>query len=92
MAKPAARRRARTLTALLDEALRIVEEHGLDGLTMAALAERMDYTTPALYRYFASKGALVAELNRRVLSDVRGALSAAWEALYESTPDPGAGA
>ena len=78
MAKPADRRRARTLSALLDEALQIVREQGLDGLTMASLAERMDYTTPALYRYFPSKGVLIAELNRRVIADVRTALSEAW--------------
>ncbi len=80
MSQEASRRRARTLARICDEALALVSEGGVDGLTMAGLAERVDYSPPALYRYFASKGALLAELNRRVLADVRGALRVAWEA------------
>jgi len=48
--------------------MRQVETQGLDGLTLQAIAHDLDYTVPALYRYFASKDALVAELQRRVVA------------------------
>jgi len=78
MATPRQRRRARTLDRICTEALALVAEGGLEGLTMARLAERVDYTPPALYRYVPSKGALIAELNRMVLADHRARLAAAW--------------
>jgi AcrR family transcriptional regulator len=60
-------RRAELLDRIAVEALLLVQEGGLEGLTMARLGQRVSYTAPALYRYFPSKGALLAELNRRVL-------------------------
>jgi AcrR family transcriptional regulator len=48
--------------------MRQVEAQGLDGLTLQGIARDLDYTVPALYRYFASKDALVAELQRRVVA------------------------
>lgn len=48
--------------------MRQVETHGLDGLTLQKIAHDLDYTVPALYRYFPSKDALVAELQRRVIA------------------------
>jgi len=78
MTSPSQRRRARTLDRIATEAFALVAEGGLEGLTMARLAARVDYTTPALYRYVPSKGALIAELNRRVLVDHRARLSVAW--------------
>ena len=53
--------------ALLDAGLALVGESGLDGLTIAALAARMDWTKGAMYRYYSSKDELVAALNARVL-------------------------
>jgi len=44
-----------------------VETRGLEGLTLQALADELDYSPAALYRYFPSKDALVAELQRRVV-------------------------
>jgi AcrR family transcriptional regulator len=49
-------------------AMRQVETQGLDGLTLQEIARDLDYTVPALYRYFPSKDALVAELQRRVVA------------------------
>jgi AcrR family transcriptional regulator len=48
--------------------MRQVETRGLDGLTLQEIARDLDYTVPALYRYFRSKDALVAELQRRVVA------------------------
>ena len=65
---PRVRRRAARTTQILELAMRQVETQGLDGLTLQAIARDLDYTVPALYRYFASKDALVAELQRRVVA------------------------
>lgn len=65
---PRVKRRAARTTQILELAMRQVETQGLDGLTLQSIAHDLDYTVPALYRYFASKDALVAELQRRVVS------------------------
>jgi AcrR family transcriptional regulator len=52
---------------LLALAARLVDDRGLSGLTMAALAEEADYATASLYTYFASHGALVGALQARAL-------------------------
>lgn len=76
---------------LLDLALDIVDEHGVDGLTMAALAEAGDYATASLYTYFASRSALLAALQERalvVLGGVAEAGAAAWDAALAAAPQP----
>jgi len=62
------RRRAARTTQILALAMRQVETRGLDGLTLQEIARDLDYSVPALYRYFPSKAALVAELQRRVVA------------------------
>lgn len=61
------RNRARKHNAYLDHALAIVTEGGLDALTMPGLAERSDTAVGSLYRYFAGKEAIVAELQLRAV-------------------------
>lgn len=63
------RKREQRLHALLQSALELVMQDGLAGLTMQKLAERQDYAVGALYRYFKSKDALLAALQRQVISD-----------------------
>lgn len=55
----------------------MVERGGLDALSMHKLAEAVDYTPGALYRYFGSKDALLAGLVERILDDVRAHLGRA---------------
>lgn len=77
-----ARKRDRRRDALLDLAADLVEKRGVDGLTMAALAEVSDYATASLYTYFPSRGALVSALQERalgVLADVGESRLAAWD-------------
>lgn len=59
------RRRADRRDAMLDAALAIVMEHGLESLTIARLATQLDMATGAMYRYFSSKTGLVAALQQR---------------------------
>ena len=56
---PQQRRRAQTRQEIIDTAHRIVVEQGQASLTIRSLAERIDYTPGALYKYFASKEALI---------------------------------
>ena len=76
---------ARTASALLDEAERIVESDGLDALTLRHVAAAAGTTTRAVYTAFGSKEALVIALGARGFDLLREAL----EGLSE-TADPAA--
>jgi len=56
-----------SLQRLLKEALAIVDEHGLDGLSMRALAERLGVTAMSLYRYCDSHEALLDAVHDEIL-------------------------
>jgi AcrR family transcriptional regulator len=51
----------------IDTAMSIVTNEGFDALTMARLASDLDAAIGAVYRYFPSKGALVAEVQREAI-------------------------
>jgi AcrR family transcriptional regulator len=68
------RKRAARQEAILKTALDLVIEGGLEGLTVHRLARELDYTPGALYRYFPSKGAVLAELQRQSLESIHQAL------------------
>ncbi len=72
-----ARNRAKKLDEIARVAMELVRDEGLEGLTTHALAKRLDVAVGALYRYFPSKSALVAELERRSLERLRTALTRA---------------
>jgi AcrR family transcriptional regulator len=59
-----ARNRLERHRAFLQEAKAIVAAEGLDALTMARLADRLDCAVGTAYTYFPSKSALVAEVQR----------------------------
>jgi AcrR family transcriptional regulator len=70
-ATPRERRHGNNLARITETAMRLVEEGGLEALSIHKLAAAVDYTPGALYRYFDSKDALLAALVMRVLEDVR---------------------
>lgn len=83
---PHARRREDKTEALLDAAMSLLGREGLEGLTLQRVARELGLVTTAIYRYFPSKDALLAALQRRavqsihehfvgVLADVRGKLA-----------------
>lgn len=84
---PRARRREANLRRILEAATQLVAEGGFDGLSMAKLADAVDYTPGALYRYFDSKDALLSTLVREILEDVRATLERA-EALLPPRASP----
>lgn len=71
------RKRQQRLQEIQTTALELVLEEGLDGLTMQKLATKLDYAVGALYRYFKSKDALLAALQRQVLQDFTAVFQAA---------------
>jgi AcrR family transcriptional regulator len=78
---PRARRRDANGARILDAAMELIAQGGLEALSMARLAEAVDYTAGALYRYFPSKDALLAHLVAQVLEEVQGFLARAEAAL-----------
>ncbi|MGZ3425338.1 MAG: TetR/AcrR family transcriptional regulator [Polyangia bacterium] len=84
---PRERRHDDNLRRILDAAMRQVEEGGFAALSVNKLAEEVDYTPGALYRYFGSKDALLSRLIERVLEEVRADLARAQALLPEqATP------
>lgn len=55
---------------VLSEALALADERELDAVTMAALAQRLDVTTMALYRHVTSKADLLDGLVELLLAEV----------------------
>lgn len=72
------RRRARH--DILDAARRVLNEHGIESVTLASVAAELGMTKPALYHYFSSKDALVRALVVSLLGEEIDALIAAVDA------------
>ncbi|WP_431678243.1 TetR/AcrR family transcriptional regulator C-terminal domain-containing protein [Kitasatospora sp. KL5] len=54
-------------TKVVDTALRLLDETGLDGLTLRRIATELDVKAPALYWHFANKQALLDEMATEML-------------------------
>ncbi|ADB30643.1 transcriptional regulator, TetR family [Kribbella flavida DSM 17836] len=48
-----------TITTIVEAALAVVREHGLDGLTMRSLADRLHVRAPSLYHHVRNKDELL---------------------------------
>src|SRR5690348_6441933 len=59
------RRRQETIEEILDIALEITAEEGVNGLTLAEVARRLGVQPPSLYKYFDSLMSLYDSLFRR---------------------------
>ncbi|MEM7768004.1 MAG: helix-turn-helix domain-containing protein [Pseudomonadota bacterium] len=59
---PAERRHLKVRAIILDAAEKVFAEEGEAGLSIRRLADEIDYSPAAIYRYFDSKDALVEEL------------------------------
>lgn len=69
------RKREARVRGFLRTAMEIIAERGLDGLTLQEVTATHGISVSAIYRYFPSKNALLAELQRRIvraLSDAIG--------------------
>lgn len=56
--------------AVVDAALAIVDRHGLDGLTLAAVASRVGVAAPSLYKHVAGLDELRTLVGLRVLEEM----------------------
>jgi AcrR family transcriptional regulator len=65
--------------ALLEEAVRTIQSHGVERLTLRDVGERLGVSRSALYRHFADKGALLAAVAREGFRTLRLGLLTAWE-------------
>jgi AcrR family transcriptional regulator len=56
--------------AVVEVALAVVDEHGLDGLTLAAVAQRAGVATPSLYKHVGGLADLRVLIGARVIEDM----------------------
>jgi AcrR family transcriptional regulator len=63
--------------AVVDVALAIVDEHGADALTLAAVAARAGVASPSLYKHVGSLAHLRSLVGVRVLDEMTGVLTGA---------------
>lgn len=101
MVEPAKRRRNSRRDAVLDAATQLFSERGFHGTTMEAIGAAAGMTGPGVYKHFANKHAVLAELYRdglrkaidaipeakRVTDDPYGQLEAAFAAVIDQAID-----
>ena len=59
---PADRRRSRVRESIISAAERVFAKEGEEGLSIRRLADEIDYSPSAIYKYFGSKEELIDEL------------------------------
>lgn len=64
--------------ALVREAVRVIQEEGVDTLTLRSVGARLGVSRTALYRHFADKSALLTAVAREGFRTLRLALLDAW--------------
>jgi AcrR family transcriptional regulator len=62
--------------AVVDAAMAIIDRHGIDGLTLAAVAERTGVATPSLYKHVGGLAELRTLVGLRVLEEMTTQLTA----------------
>src|SRR5262245_37996203 len=65
--------------ALLQAAVRTIQKHGFDALTLRAVGDELGVSRSALYRHFADKSALLTAVAAEGFRKLRLDLLAAWE-------------
>jgi AcrR family transcriptional regulator len=66
--------------ALVQAAVRTIQKHGFDALTLRAVGDELGVSRSALYRHFADKSALLTAVASEGFRILRLALLSAWEA------------
>ena len=62
MQSPREKRRARTREAILEAAMQVVRQKGVEALSIREIVGRIDYSPSGLYEYFSSKEEIIQEL------------------------------
>jgi AcrR family transcriptional regulator len=74
-----------TRASIVEAAHAIVKEEGCQALSMRKIAEKIEYTAPMIYEYYANKDAILLELTRKGFQLLGEQMLAAREA--EATPE-----
>lgn len=80
---PAERRRRKVRDAIVEAAEAIFAEEGEAGISMRRIAERIDYSPAALYKYFDSKEALFDEIREQFFERLYRRMLAVQESVTE---------
>jgi AcrR family transcriptional regulator len=64
------RERTQIRERILDAALEVFADEGVEGVTMRALADAIEYTPPVIYAHFRDKDAIIRELCYRQLREL----------------------
>src|ERR1044071_7971443 len=64
------RERTQIREKILDAALEVFAKDGVEGVTMRALADAIEYTPPVIYAHFEDKDAIIRELCYRQLREL----------------------
>ena len=72
--------------ALLDAAWSLIRAHGLDGLTLRAVAEKLGVSRSAIYRHYSSKDDLLGEIIMQGFEQLRLATTQATEQRKDNCP------
>ena len=80
-------KRERRKQEIVEVALSMIADQGLDAFSLHKLAGRVKLTVGALYRYFDSKSALIAALEISVIRETRDAICQAVERWEEACVD-----
>jgi AcrR family transcriptional regulator len=86
---PRLTRRKERLDGIIAAARGVIEKEGLEALSLHRLARELGLVTAALYRYFPSKDALLAELQRQTISELHAELRATTELARSSAERSG---
>jgi AcrR family transcriptional regulator len=64
-------------TEIVHAARDLIAEHGIDALTMQAVADRVGVRGPSLYKHFRDRAALLREVEKTVVADLQSILTEA---------------
>lgn len=78
---PSQRRKTKTRQDIIDATHALILARGIEGLSIRAIAEDIDYSPAALYRYFGSKDELVDAVRAQCFERLNLALQHALESL-----------
>jgi AcrR family transcriptional regulator len=81
------RLRAQALDEIQEHAFALIDADGVQGLSLTAIAKAMGMSGPAMYRYFESREALVAQLVTASYGQLADALDAAAAATARRKPE-----
>ena len=66
------RRKIRQREAIVDGAIRLFDERGIDATTMEDIAEAVEVSRATVFNYFAYKEAILVEIGARLVADIAG--------------------